>query len=193
MPILPGVMPIVGETDEQAKDQLDTLQGWLSSTKALTLLSQRLHSTFPAIRSTARCPTFRRPPRGQAFNKTLLDMARRENMTLRDLYNVAGAARGHWAIYGSRKRIADIFEEWFYGGLADGFIIMPPYFPGALDDLSTWSCRNSNGAASIARIIQGRHCATISARALRQRRQRRAGALPLLLNRTNVNRQEPKP
>ena len=71
--------------------------------------------------------------RGQAFSKTLVEMARREKMTLRDLYNVTAAARGHWVIYGTPSRIADIFEEWFVGGLADGFIIMPAYFPGAFD------------------------------------------------------------
>jgi hypothetical protein len=37
-------------------------------------------------------------------------------------------------IYGTPKRIADIFEEWFTGGLADGFVVMPAYFPGAFDD-----------------------------------------------------------
>ena len=61
-------------------------------------------------------------------------MARREKMTLRDLYNITAAARGHWVIYGTPKRIADIFEEWFTGGMADGFVIMPAYFPGAFDD-----------------------------------------------------------
>ena len=72
--------------------------------------------------------------RGQAFSTALLDMARREKMTLRDLYNVTAAARGHWVIYGTPQRIADVFEEWFAGGMADGFIIMPAYFPGAFDD-----------------------------------------------------------
>jgi N-acetyl-S-(2-succino)cysteine monooxygenase len=61
-------------------------------------------------------------------------MARREKMTLRDLYNLTAAARGHWVITGTPARIADILEEWFTGGLADGFIIMPAYFPGAFDD-----------------------------------------------------------
>jgi hypothetical protein len=37
-------------------------------------------------------------------------------------------------IYGTPRRIADIFEEWFTGGLADGFVVMPAYFPGAFDD-----------------------------------------------------------
>ena len=62
------------------------------------------------------------------------DLARREKMTLRDLYNVTAAARGHWVIYGTPKRIADTLEEWFVSGLADGFVVMPAYFPGAFDD-----------------------------------------------------------
>jgi alkanesulfonate monooxygenase SsuD/methylene tetrahydromethanopterin reductase-like flavin-dependent oxidoreductase (luciferase family) len=61
-------------------------------------------------------------------------MARREKMTLRDLYNITAAARGHWVIYGTPKRIADTMQEWFEAERADGFVIMPPYFPGAFDD-----------------------------------------------------------
>jgi alkanesulfonate monooxygenase SsuD/methylene tetrahydromethanopterin reductase-like flavin-dependent oxidoreductase (luciferase family) len=55
-------------------------------------------------------------------------------MTLRDLYNITAAARGHWVICGTPKRIADTLEEWFLAGLADGFMILPAYFPGAFDD-----------------------------------------------------------
>jgi alkanesulfonate monooxygenase SsuD/methylene tetrahydromethanopterin reductase-like flavin-dependent oxidoreductase (luciferase family) len=135
LPILPGVMPIIGDTDEEAKDQLDRLQGWLSSTNALSLVSQRLGhdiSGYPLDGPIPDLPATTN--RGQAFSKTLFEMARRENMTLRDLYNITAASRGHWVIYGTAKRIADIFEDWFTSGLADGFIIMPAYFPGAFDD-----------------------------------------------------------
>ena len=69
-------MPIIGDTDAQAKDQLDTLQSWLSSTNALSLVSQRLGhdiSGYPldgpipdlpgpqcaARRSRRRCSTWR--------------------------------------------------------------------------------------------------------------------------------------
>jgi FMN-dependent oxidoreductase (nitrilotriacetate monooxygenase family) len=134
--ILPGVMPIVGESDEQAKEQLSLLQSWMNvdEAKALSVLSQRLHFDFSTYSLDAPVPDIPETQRGQTFNKTILDMARREKMTLRDLFNVAGAARGHWAIYGSPKRIADIFEEWFVGGMADGFVILPPHFPGGLAD-----------------------------------------------------------
>lgn len=134
--ILPGVMPIVGETDEKAKEKLSLLQGWMrvDEAKALSVLSQRLHFDFSGYSLDAPVPEIPETHRGQTFNKTLLGMARREKMTLRDLFNVGGAARGHWVIYGGPKRIADIFEEWFVGGMADGFVLLPPYFPGGLAD-----------------------------------------------------------
>lgn len=133
--ILPGVMPIIGKTDQQAKDQLDRLQSWLTPTNALSLVSQRIGYDIAGYPLDGPIPDFpERTERGQAFSKTLLEMARREKMTLRDLYNLTAAARGHWVIYGTPRRIADIFEEWFTAELADGFIIMPAYFPGAFDD-----------------------------------------------------------
>jgi N-acetyl-S-(2-succino)cysteine monooxygenase len=133
--ILPGVMPIIGETNEKAKEQLDRLQSWLTPTNALSLVSQRIGYDISGYPLDGPIPDFPEPTeRGRAFSSTLLEMARREKMTLRDLYNVTAAARGHWVICGRPRRIADIFEEWFTAGLADGFIIMPAYFPGAFDD-----------------------------------------------------------
>ena len=134
MPILPGVMPVIGETDEQAREQLARLQSWLTSTNAMTLVSQRLGHDISGYPLDGPVPEFPQTERGQAFSKALFEMARREKMTLRDLYNVTAAARGHWVVCGSPRRIADIFEEWFVGGLADGFVIMPAYFPGAFED-----------------------------------------------------------
>jgi FMN-dependent oxidoreductase (nitrilotriacetate monooxygenase family) len=133
VPILPGVMPIIGETDEEAKEQLARLQGWLTSSNALTLVSQRIGHDITGYPLDGPVPDFPKTAGGQGFSQTLLEMARREKMTLRDLYNVTAAARGHWVVYGTPKRIADILEEWFIAGMADGFVVMPAYFPGAFD------------------------------------------------------------
>jgi alkanesulfonate monooxygenase SsuD/methylene tetrahydromethanopterin reductase-like flavin-dependent oxidoreductase (luciferase family) len=40
----------------------------------------------------------------QTFTHVLYEMAKRENMTLRDLYNLTAAARGHWVICGTPRR-----------------------------------------------------------------------------------------
>jgi hypothetical protein len=89
----------------------------------------------------------------------LLDMARREKMTLRDLYNVTAAARGHWVIYGTPKRIADIFEEWFTGGMAGRFVIMPAYSPARSMTSSTRWFRNCSGAGFTGMNTSARRCA----------------------------------
>ena len=134
LPILPGVMPIIGETDEQAWEQLSKLQSWLNATNALTLVSSRLGHDISAYPLDGPVPEFPQTQGGQAFSQALFDMARREKMTLRDLYNITAAARGHWVIYGTPKRIADTLEDWFVSERADGFVVMPAYFPGAFDD-----------------------------------------------------------
>jgi N-acetyl-S-(2-succino)cysteine monooxygenase len=134
VPILPGVMPIIGATEQEAKDKLTLLQSWLTSTNALTLVSQRLGHDISGYPLDGPVPDFPLTNRGQGFSKALFDMARRDNMTLRDLYNLTAAARGHWVLPGTPKRIADTFEEWFTEGRADGFIVMPPYFPAAFDE-----------------------------------------------------------
>ena len=132
--ILPGIMPIIGRTDAEAKAQLDKLQGWLSSTNALTLVSTRIGHDISGYPLDGPVPDLPMTKGGQAFSQALLDLARREKMTLRDLYNITAAARGHWVVYGTPKRIADIMEEWFLAERADGFVVMPAFIPGAFDD-----------------------------------------------------------
>jgi FMN-dependent oxidoreductase (nitrilotriacetate monooxygenase family) len=131
--VLPGVMPIIGRTDAEAKAQLDRLQGWLSASNALTLVSNRIGYDISGYPLDGPVPELPRSNNSQTFAQTLLDLARRENMTLRDLYNITAAARGHWVICGTPTRIADTLEEWFLAGRADGFMILPAYFPGAFD------------------------------------------------------------
>jgi FMN-dependent oxidoreductase (nitrilotriacetate monooxygenase family) len=132
--VLPGVMPIIGATEGEAREKLSLLQSWLTPTNALTLVTSRIGYDVTGFPLDGPVPA---PPPGDgshAFSRVLYETARRENMTLRDLYNLTAAARGHWVLCGTAKRIADTLEEWFVEGAADGFNILPPYFPGALVD-----------------------------------------------------------
>ena len=132
--ILPGVMPIIGHTDAEARDKLSRLQSFLTADNALVLVSSRLGYDVSGHPLDGPVPA---PPLGQGtrtFSRVLFETARRENMTLRDLYNLTAAARGHWVLCGTPARIADTLEQWFVEGAADGFNVLPPYFPGAFDD-----------------------------------------------------------
>jgi hypothetical protein len=48
----------------------------------------------------------------------------------------AAATMGHRLLCVTPDSIADGLEEWFCAGAADGFNLMPPWFPGAFDDFS---------------------------------------------------------
>ena len=132
--VLPGVMPVIGRTDAEARDKLSLLQSWLTPTNAAILVSSRIGYDVSGYPLDEPVPA--PPPDGNSrtFSRVLFETARRDNMTLRDLYNLTAAARGHWVVCGTPQRIADTLEEWFVEGAADGFNILPPYFPGAFAD-----------------------------------------------------------
>lgn len=132
--ILPGVMPIVGKTDADARDTLNALQSYVDSTEGLAMLSMRMGADMSKYPMDGPIPDVATPDSSHAFTRALLAKAKRENMSLRDLYNLTAAARGHWVLCGSVQTVADTLEKWFVEGAADGFNIMPPYFPGAFDD-----------------------------------------------------------
>jgi alkanesulfonate monooxygenase SsuD/methylene tetrahydromethanopterin reductase-like flavin-dependent oxidoreductase (luciferase family) len=71
---------------------------------------------------------------GKSRQALVLDLAHRENLTIRQLYLRIAGARGHWQVVGTPSQIADVMEERFENYGADGFNIMAPIMPGGLVD-----------------------------------------------------------
>src|ERR1700741_1317253 len=132
--VLPGVMPIVGRTDKESFENLNTLQGFISESNALAILSDRFGQDMSAHDLDGPIPDIALPDSYHSFASVMLAKARRENMTLRDLYNLTAAARGHWVLCGSAERVADTLQQWFEQHAADGFNVMPPYFHEGFED-----------------------------------------------------------
>jgi FMN-dependent oxidoreductase (nitrilotriacetate monooxygenase family) len=65
--------------------------------------------------------------------EVILSLVRREKPTLRQLLGSLAGARGHFTATGTPEQIADLIEDWFTDGAADGFNIMPPLLPAMLD------------------------------------------------------------
>ena len=68
--------------------------------------------------------------------EVILNLVRRDQPTLRQLLGYLAGARGHYVTAGTPEQIADLIEDWFTDGAADGFNIMPPLFPVQLDIFS---------------------------------------------------------
>jgi alkanesulfonate monooxygenase len=71
---------------------------------------------------------------GRSTLQLVVDMARRDNLTIRELYLRYAGARGQRTLKGSPKRIADDMEQWFLEEGVDGFLVQPAILPGGLDD-----------------------------------------------------------
>lgn len=61
-------------------------------------------------------------------------LARRENLSLKQLALRMAGARGHLTVVGTPQRIADEMQAWFDGGAVDGFLLLPPVNPIGLRD-----------------------------------------------------------
>jgi alkanesulfonate monooxygenase SsuD/methylene tetrahydromethanopterin reductase-like flavin-dependent oxidoreductase (luciferase family) len=64
----------------------------------------------------------------------MIDMARRDNLTVAELARQVGGSFSSLEITGTPETIADQMQEWFEGGACDGFNIMFPFLPQGLDD-----------------------------------------------------------
>jgi FMN-dependent oxidoreductase (nitrilotriacetate monooxygenase family) len=132
--IMPGVFPVIGRTEREARDKLAQLESWTDFAKALELLSDRLGHDVRGFPLDGPVPELPASDQLQSRARLLADLARRENLTLRELAHRVAAARGHAMVCGTPAQVADRLAEWFSACGADGFNVMPPYLPGGLDD-----------------------------------------------------------
>ncbi|WP_186216210.1 LLM class flavin-dependent oxidoreductase [Burkholderia gladioli] len=132
--VMPGVFPVIGHTEREARGKYEQLQQWIDTSGALSLLSDRLGHDVSRYPLDGPLPELPESDQLKSRAKLLTDLARRENLTLRQLYYLVAGARGHRIVWGTAGQVADALEEWFTQDAADGFNIMPPYFPGGLDD-----------------------------------------------------------
>jgi FMN-dependent oxidoreductase (nitrilotriacetate monooxygenase family) len=131
--IMPGVFPVIGRTEQEAQAIFAQLNEKIDTTQAFTVLSDRLGTDMSVYPLDAPVPPLPETEHLKSRAALLLEMARRERLSLRELYHRVAAARGHLLLIGNPLQIAQVLESWFRSGAADGFNVMPPFFPGQFD------------------------------------------------------------
>ena len=144
--VLPGVMPIIGHSAAEAREKLAKLQSWLTPTNAAALVASRIGYDVSGHDSTRRCRRRRRPGRPD-LHHVLYEMAKRENMTLRDLYNLTAAARGHWVLCGTPQRSPIRSKSGSSAARPTGSTCCRRGSPARSTISSTWWSRNCSAAA----------------------------------------------
>lgn len=134
--IMPGIFPVVGRTESDARAKFEELQSLVAPAVGLSVLSHHLGgidlSGYPLDEPIPEA--ILETQGNKSRQELLINLARRERLSIRELYLRIAGARGHWQVVGTPKEIADALEERFRDQAADGFNIMPPVLPSGLDD-----------------------------------------------------------
>ncbi|MEI7872145.1 MAG: LLM class flavin-dependent oxidoreductase [Alphaproteobacteria bacterium] len=137
--ILPGLSPVIAATEAEAQRTARELNDLTDPEIGRKRLSGRFgghdFSHLPLDRPLAP-EDFPDPGTVEAARsrtEVIVGLVRREKFTLRQLLAYLAGARGHYTTAGTPEQIADLIEDWFSDGAADGFNVMPPVLPSMLD------------------------------------------------------------
>lgn len=137
--ILPGLSPMIGSTEAEAQRLSRELNELADPEVGRRRLSGRFggydFSHLPLDRplSPSDFPDPEKVEAARSRTEVIIGLVRREKPTLRQLLASLAGARGHFTMAGTPEQVADLMEDWFTGGAADGFNIMPPILPQMLD------------------------------------------------------------
>lgn len=130
--ILPGVLVVVGETDDQARAIRARLDSLVHYESAIASLSVALGCDASRFDPHAPLPPLPETNASKSSQERVLRLAERESLTVRQLAQRLGGYGG-LAMVGTAARIADQMQEWLETEASDGFNVMFPWLPGGLD------------------------------------------------------------
>jgi len=137
--ILPGLSPIIASTDDEARRLAADLDGLADTEVGRKRLSGRFGGfdfsdlLLDRPLSPSDFPDPGTVEAARSRTEIIVGFVRRERPTLRQLLAKMAGARGHFTFAGTPERLVDLMEDWFRGGAADGFNLMPPVLPWMLD------------------------------------------------------------
>ncbi|RWI11512.1 LLM class flavin-dependent oxidoreductase [Mesorhizobium sp.] len=134
--IMPGVAPFVGRAEEEARAKYQQLNDLILPEDGVAFLNGLAGGTLDLRGYPLDGPLpLSDETEGMKSRQALIrQIADEHGFTIRQLYQWVATARGHYTVVGSADQVADELEEWFGNEAADGFNILPPWLPGALDD-----------------------------------------------------------
>jgi FMN-dependent oxidoreductase (nitrilotriacetate monooxygenase family) len=128
--ITPGLSVVVAKTEQEARDKFEALQNAVDFSHGVEVAGVDL-SGYPL---DGPLPDLPEPETGKGRFKQMVELTKRENLSIRQLVLRFSVAKGHLQIVGSTKQVADTIEQWFVEKGVDGFNVVPPLLPGGFED-----------------------------------------------------------
>jgi FMN-dependent oxidoreductase (nitrilotriacetate monooxygenase family) len=139
--ILPGLSTVVGSTEAEARQRRELLSELVHPQYAIGRLAGQLGLPEESLALDRPLPFDLLPEPEQAagsrtFYGIVVETARREQLTVRQLLHRLGGGMGHRIVAGTPEQIADTMIDWVDHGAADGFNVMPDVLPEGFDDFA---------------------------------------------------------
>ncbi|HWO12955.1 MAG TPA: LLM class flavin-dependent oxidoreductase, partial [Polyangiaceae bacterium] len=136
--ILPGIVPVLGGTEAEARAREAELDRLLAPEYAKRQLAQVLRVDPGVLQLDGELPADL-PGEDQIESQKsrytlIVNLARRERLTVRQLLGRLGGGRGHRTFSGTPEQVADTLVHWWESGAADGFNVMPAVLPSGLSE-----------------------------------------------------------
>jgi alkanesulfonate monooxygenase SsuD/methylene tetrahydromethanopterin reductase-like flavin-dependent oxidoreductase (luciferase family) len=135
--ILPGLVPVIGSTEAEARALDEQLDQLILAESARDNLARRFRLEPEQLPLDEPLPDVlpdEASIEGAKSRYTLIvELARRERLTVRQLIGRLGGGRGHRTFAGTPEQVADTIELWADNGAADGFNIMPAVLPSGFE------------------------------------------------------------
>jgi FMN-dependent oxidoreductase (nitrilotriacetate monooxygenase family) len=132
--IMPGVLAVLGHDKAEAEDKYERIQSLIHPELGLAYLSEMLGSDVSSYPLDGPLPDLPVTNSQQGRQKMITEMARREGLTIRQLYRRVAGQRAHRTVCGTAADIADSLEHWYKSGAADGFNILSLTHPDGFVD-----------------------------------------------------------
>ena len=134
--VLPGIVPFIRSTEEEAIELARRYDELRIPEYGLAQLAWNFEVDPTVFELDQPLPDviLARPKLegSQSRSDLIIEMAVRENLTVRNILSRLGGGRGHFTFVGTPDQAADTIISWFEGGAADGFNIMAPGLPSEL-------------------------------------------------------------
>jgi len=135
--ILPGIVPVIGSTEAEARELDAELDRLILAESGRDRLARQLGlepAQLPLDQPLPdRLPTEDEIEGDKSRFTLIVELARREKLTVRQLVGRLGSGRGHRTFAGTPEQVADLIEEWAREGAADGFNVMPATLPSGFE------------------------------------------------------------
>jgi FMN-dependent oxidoreductase (nitrilotriacetate monooxygenase family) len=133
--IFPGVMPIVGRSEQEARDKFEELRELVDDATGLRGVARLCGGLdISSLDPDGPLPENLPPSNAARARQEMIIAMGRRGMTIRQIGRVLGMSQAHRVLYGTPKTMADDMQEWLEAGACDGFNLLFAHYPKPLEE-----------------------------------------------------------